>query len=254
MPKNRKKANREKIDFWNLESVERRLNYWEEFVEENKDNEKFQPVFKAIEKADEDGKEASVKKAEELLNKLDLNKKEKSAFNRKIKILKNRLERRMDPAIGIRIKTLREEKGWTVKYLSEIVNISHSYLGRIEKGTSKTPGFTLLEKIAKGLGVSTPFLLEGEEIYPEKKIQTLTTLFLENKFSLNPDERLLSLKEKEYIIKIIRYISSGNIANFDVEWQNEDGLRKLIEEYLNIRKKIQREIQKKIEIETEKFR
>lgn len=51
-----------------------------------------------------------------------------------------------------KMKEIREEKGITLEYLSDMTGISAGYLCHLEKGTRKNPSLQVMEKIAKALG------------------------------------------------------------------------------------------------------
>ena len=69
--------------------------------------------------------------------------------------------------LGEKIKIKRKEKGYTLKMLSEIIDISVSFLSDIENGKSK-PSLDRLTDIAKGLDTHVSFFL-GEKAYEEKE-------------------------------------------------------------------------------------
>lgn len=69
--------------------------------------------------------------------------------------------------LGEKIKIKRKEKGYTLKMLSEAIDISVSFLSDIENGKSK-PSLDRLTDIAKGLDTNVSFFL-GEEAYEEKQ-------------------------------------------------------------------------------------
>ena len=52
---------------------------------------------------------------------------------------------------NIIIKQIREEKGLTMKKLSEISNVSVGYICHLENGTRTHPSIEVMEKIAKAL-------------------------------------------------------------------------------------------------------
>jgi len=55
--------------------------------------------------------------------------------------------------IGLRIREIRLEKQWTQEKLGEVIGVSYSYVGRIERG-QKNISLKTLEKIAQALEVS----------------------------------------------------------------------------------------------------
>jgi transcriptional regulator with XRE-family HTH domain len=64
-------------------------------------------------------------------------------------------------AMSLRIKQLRQEKGWTQEHLADLARMSRSQLAMIERETR--PANTLrLNAIAAALGVSTEHLFAGD--------------------------------------------------------------------------------------------
>ena len=59
------------------------------------------------------------------------------------------------------VKTIREERGFTQKMLSEMTGIARSYICEIEQDR-KQPTLRTLEKIANALNISTDELLRRE--------------------------------------------------------------------------------------------
>ncbi|MDR1167821.1 MAG: helix-turn-helix domain-containing protein [Heliobacteriaceae bacterium] len=82
--------------------------------------------------------------------------------------------------LGVKVKTLRKNKGLTQEYFSELVDINPRQIVRIENGES-FPTAENLEKIAKALGVAVEELFHNELYVPqnvmkEKIIQKLDSL------------------------------------------------------------------------------
>lgn len=55
-------------------------------------------------------------------------------------------------ARGSKIRRLREEAGHGLNKFAELVNVSPSWLSRIERGESKDPSPEVLKRVADGLG------------------------------------------------------------------------------------------------------
>ena len=72
--------------------------------------------------------------------------------------------------IGKRIRAIRQERGMTQEETSERCDITLSFYGNIERGDKKMSVETLM-KIAKGLSVSTDFLLFGAP--PDQTVEAL---------------------------------------------------------------------------------
>jgi transcriptional regulator with XRE-family HTH domain len=61
--------------------------------------------------------------------------------------------------VAVRIRQLREERGWTKRDLAKAAKISYGYLWRLE-AARQDPTLTVLEKLAKALRVSVGKLLK----------------------------------------------------------------------------------------------
>lgn len=53
---------------------------------------------------------------------------------------------------GLKVKSLREEKGYSIEYLANISNVDRNYISDIEKG-QRNPSITIMEKIIHALDV-----------------------------------------------------------------------------------------------------
>jgi len=68
--------------------------------------------------------------------------------------------------IGERIKTLREQKGYSITKLADLAGVSKSYLSYIERNVQNNPSLQVLAKIAFHLDTNIEYLL-GEELAPK---------------------------------------------------------------------------------------
>ena len=93
--------------------------------------------------------------------------------------------------VGPYLKYCREQKGYSLAYLGEMVGISSSYIYKIEKGERLRPSFVIINKICNCLGISAMGLLEissEEEVYEnvEKRgYKTLPEVILTQEFVIN---------------------------------------------------------------------
>jgi transcriptional regulator with XRE-family HTH domain len=62
-------------------------------------------------------------------------------------------------SVAVKIKQLREKRGWTKRQLAEKAGISYGYLWRLEDAR-QDPTLTVLEKLAKALKVKVTELLK----------------------------------------------------------------------------------------------
>lgn len=87
---------------------------------------------------------------------------------------------------GGQIKSLREERGYTLQDLARRASLSLSYLSEIERG-SKKPSLRTIDKLATALNVSKTALVEGEV--------TDGSLFLGDKIRLLRKGKKMPLEE-----------------------------------------------------------
>jgi transcriptional regulator with XRE-family HTH domain len=62
---------------------------------------------------------------------------------------------------GGKLRTLRNRQGLTLRELADMLDVSHTFVARIEKG-EKTPNVTMVLKIAQIFDISTDVLIKDE--------------------------------------------------------------------------------------------
>jgi transcriptional regulator with XRE-family HTH domain len=60
-------------------------------------------------------------------------------------------------ALGARVRSLRQERGWTLKELGREAGLSHPFLSQLERGLAR-PSMGSAERIARALGVPVGLL------------------------------------------------------------------------------------------------
>lgn len=63
---------------------------------------------------------------------------------------------------GLKIKSLREQKGISIEHLANISNVDRNYISDIEKG-KRNVSITIIEKLSKGLEVKIQELFNYED-------------------------------------------------------------------------------------------
>jgi transcriptional regulator with XRE-family HTH domain len=82
--------------------------------------------------------------------------------------------------LGRRIRSLRNEKGWTQQELGDQAEVNYKFIGEIERG-QQNPSLNVLVKIAAALGVDLPDLFRYEqEITDRKEIEKRISKTLQN--------------------------------------------------------------------------
>lgn len=78
--------------------------------------------------------------------------------------------------IGLRIRSLRKEKGWSQEKLAELADLNASYVGKIERG-EKNVTFKSLEKVADALEIPIEELFrQVESIDTDSDSQTIVSI------------------------------------------------------------------------------
>ncbi len=66
----------------------------------------------------------------------------------------------MPTRLGMKLKRLRTEQGWSLRDLGEKVGVSYAYISMLESGAKSNPSLTLTKKLAKALKVTVGELVE----------------------------------------------------------------------------------------------
>lgn len=96
--------------------------------------------------------------------------------------------------IGLRVKDLRDARGWSLRMLADKAHVSHGYIKLLEDGQVPRPGAKILGQIASALGVDLARLIDGMPLTPEESSGESTSAMLD---ALPVDER----EELEEILK-----------------------------------------------------
>ena len=62
---------------------------------------------------------------------------------------------------GEKLRTLRNRQGLSLRQLSDMLEVGHSYIAKMERG-EKTPNVAMVLKIARIFDVSTDMLIKDE--------------------------------------------------------------------------------------------
>ena len=65
----------------------------------------------------------------------------------------------MEPStLGVRIRSLREERQWTLSHLARLAGIDRSTLGKVERGDYRGTPPWYVRKLARAFGIATDVL------------------------------------------------------------------------------------------------
>ena len=105
--------------------------------------------------------------------------------------------------LGKRIRDERLKNKLTIEKLCELLDVSPSFIGLVERGTS---GISIekLCKLSEVLNISTDYLLKGEDIY----ISYLSYLFEKYQLDDISDNNELSNESTEFLICVLKFLLS----------------------------------------------
>lgn len=119
---------------------------------------------------------------------------------RKREVIQRHIEHFQDNTFGEWMRSMREEKGWSLARAAEVTGVSSSYLHRIERGTRGVPSVKKLEQLAKGYDIphSEVIIMASGEVKP------VDTYIQEGAFQLKGN--LADKKQKHAIAELIRMV------------------------------------------------
>ncbi len=116
------------------------------------------------------------------------------------------MENTLEQDFGKYLKSLRKERGFTLREVESKAKISNAYLSQLERGERNIPTIRILSKLAKVYGVSLTSLAEKVEnidasIYlfnlPSPDSQFVTRSY----DSLSEENKTVLLKFLKYLVK-----------------------------------------------------
>ncbi|MBN8200522.1 helix-turn-helix domain-containing protein [Bacillus sp. NTK034] len=105
----------------------------------------------------------------------------------------------LDIEVGLKLKKLREEKGYSMREVGERIGIDHSYVGKIEKG--KIPSLNTLKRLCNLYDISVSSLF-GDEVEKPKPLKDIGVEWMT--FIDKMEKRELSPKEIEDIMEALK--------------------------------------------------
>ncbi|QED46786.1 helix-turn-helix domain-containing protein [Cytobacillus dafuensis] len=81
--------------------------------------------------------------------------------------------------VGMRIKRLRIEKGYSINELSEKSGISKSYLSYIERGIQQNPSLQVLSRLANTLETNVEDLLDNKKKEDTIELQNIDDAWIQ---------------------------------------------------------------------------
>ncbi|MGZ3116820.1 DUF488 family protein, N3 subclade [Streptomyces sp. H62] len=111
-------------------------------------------------------------------------------------------------ALAQRVRTLREDRGWTRERLAKEAGIAVGTLGRLENDGAIQPGFFTVGAVAKALGVSLDDLFQAAQVtpvppglwsagYEGRDIDSFVASLLDSRIGVVADVRLTPISRKK---------------------------------------------------------
>lgn len=143
----------------------------------------------------------------------------KNKLRRKWRLHENRINRAIPEGFGNYLKSLRKERGYSLKDLERLTAISPSYINRMEKGERKAPTYPIIVRLAKALGVETSGFLKAAGLDEQfrESIPDFKQLVFGNDFILGG--KLVTTQSKEVLTELISAIVE---AKWDAKNRNKE--------------------------------
>jgi transcriptional regulator with XRE-family HTH domain len=116
--------------------------------------------------------------------------------------------------LGIKIRTIREQKGYSLNQFAKKIGVSSAYLSNLETGKSDTIKLEVLENLSDELQLFTKCSTEDDlDIFSIRTNRVLTELTILNR--TNPKLALFLLETVEQGVKLFIPPSESYTDNYD---------------------------------------
>jgi transcriptional regulator with XRE-family HTH domain len=132
---------------------------------------------------------------------------------------------------GMLLKFFRVLRGYSLKDLEEISNVSSSYIFRLENGDRKAPSLPKVFALAEALEIPYYKLLETafkEALSAQDTTASLQEVLIQNDYFVN--QKAISKDVKEILVRIFETIAECD-WNDKSKWQVMAQIAELIEQY-----------------------
>jgi XRE family transcriptional regulator, master regulator for biofilm formation len=121
--------------------------------------------------------------------------------------------------IGLRIRCLRQKKGYSISELAKRAGISKSYLSQIERNLQVNPSLQLLSKLARSLDATLDDLIgvEQEDIHNNEQLDQDWAVLVNRAI-----DKGMSKEEFKELSGFIRFKNSQQINNCKPSGSNEE--------------------------------
>ena len=113
--------------------------------------------------------------------------------------------------LGVKLKYYRVDRGLSLSELSDLSEVSASYIHRIENGERRSPSIVLLNKISKALAIPIESLLDISREERELELQGIDEVILGNNFMIN--KKAVEMEVKIKIIELLEFIISSETVD-----------------------------------------
>ncbi|MFF2531571.1 helix-turn-helix domain-containing protein [Brevibacillus sp. NPDC058079] len=194
-----------------VEGDGKRLAKWEvDFIKEveESENEEAKDLLNKMNAVEGNETEENVNDIEHDIEYAKISDELRGKFQRKARLLRNRIERSISENFGSLIKHLRESKGYSLKDMQTATGISSSYINRIEKGERKAPSIQIITKLAVALDQDVAELLNVANSQEQVELQTVEEVLLANNFMVGGKRATKETRER--LVDLISKITNSD--------------------------------------------
>lgn len=106
-------------------------------------------------------------------------------------------------SIGAKLKSIRKQKGLTLRALGKAANVSHSFIADIESGRSN-PSLDTLDALAKALNVSIMDIIRDTDYENGQEAIDLAEAILEENVMFDGEPLSLTQEERQSILEFVK--------------------------------------------------
>ncbi|MDY0236310.1 MAG: helix-turn-helix transcriptional regulator [Gudongella sp.] len=119
-------------------------------------------------------------------------------------------DRKISSEFGDIIKLYRTRQGLSLREVSELSNVSESYIFRLESQEKRMPSYKVMESLCKALKIDLADLLDviNEADSKSTLLKPIDFIIMTNDFTLNGKKA--TSKKKEEIVELIEFIFDSN--------------------------------------------
>lgn len=178
-----------------------RNEYLNGLVEDEVGRAEILELIHLIDEAEGKETDENVQEIEQKLGESFIPENKKAIFTKKIRVLRNRVERHLTEQLGEIVRALRLKENLSLRELESITGVTASYINRIESGYKTAPSVAVIKQLSEGLKYDLFQIYKTER----KPAADLSSYLLKGDYTINKDVKP-TIQQKEALYNIFNII------------------------------------------------